>query len=261
MFYNKNNILDSSEFINIFKFQSLINNNGKKFLNNTQKENLFGKKIKISIIIYCIESKYIDKTIYSIVNQNFDNYEIIIIYDNYDIFDYNYIPNISKRNIKNIQIINNNDIKGMMYSYSIGVLKSIGDYILILQSGFTLAQENILSSLYNNSINLNADILEFNLLINNNIEIKNNNLILYKCMHYKSDIDLKEIKNNKNFRQIDQEKELLFNKLIKSEIYKKIIYKYKLHENNITLYNYYDDIIIFLLNKSKINFKKILMQL
>lgn len=75
-------------------------------------------------------------------------------------------------------------------------------------------------------------------------------------MHYKSDIDLKDIKNNKNFRQIDQEKEILFNKLIKSEIYKKIIYKYKLHKNNITLYNYYDDIIIFLLKKSKINLKK-----
>ncbi len=56
---------------------------------------------------------------------------------------------------------------------------------------------------------------------------------------------------------LDLKKELITNKLIKSNIYKSIINEYKsIFDNKIT-YNYYDDIIIFLINKKGIKIKRI----
>ena len=50
---------------------------------------------------------------------------------------------------------------------------------------------------------------------------------------------------------------ILINKLIKSNILKNIIRKYKFNRRKNKLYNYFDDIILFLLNKIKAKFKHI----
>ena len=212
------------------------------------------RKIEISVIIFCIEYNNIDKTLISIINQIFNNYEIIIIYDNNDKYNYNYIKKFSS-NYDNIKIINNFKKKGLLYSYSIGVLNAKGEYILMLQSGYTLSDKNVLHKLYYNSINNNIDILEFNLLINEDDNIKNSSLDLYKCLHFKSKIDLKMIKLNKHFMEIEQQKELLVNKFIRTKTFKNIIYKYKLNIYENCIYNNYEDIIFYLLNKNKIKFK------
>ena len=47
----------------------------------------------------------------------------------------------------------------------------------------------------------------------------------------------------------------MFNKLIRADIYKIIIKNHGLNKNIITIYNYYDNILIFLFNKYKLNFK------
>ena len=49
---------------------------------------------------------------------------------------------------------------------------------------------------------------------------------------------------------------LLYNKFIKAKLLKNIINKYNLNKY-INIYNFFDNIIIFLLFKSKINFKRI----
>ena len=243
--------MNKKEFNNIINFQNLILNNNKT---NQLKKNIISRKYKITIIIYCSEYDFLNKTIYSILNQANINNEIIIVYDNNDVSNLKYIKNLTNRYI-NIKIINNKESKGIIYSYSIGVLNAKGEYILSLQPGYTLAKDNSLFSLYNLANNYNSDILEFNLLINKHNNIQNNSLSLYKCLHFESNKDLNIIKDSKKNKDIDQEKELLFNKLIKTNIYKKIIYKYKLHILNITIYNYYENILLFLLNKNNIIIK------
>ena len=127
-----------------------------------------------------------------------------------------------------------------------------------MEPGYTIATNNTLNELYIeiNNTKSDIDILEFNLLINyNEIHIiSKNSLNLYKCEHFKSKTkkELNKLKYNKNIRDIDLQKELLFNKLIKADIYKKLINEYKLNEYNDIIYNYYDDIVIFILLKNNI---------
>ena len=114
-----------------------------------------------------------------------------------------------------------------------------------------------MNKLYKKINSFNFDILEFNLLINNFNNIKINSLSLYKCKHFKSEINLDSFKYNKNQIEIYQEKDLLTNKLIKANLYKNIIIKYKFIELNRNIYNYYDEIILFLIFRAKIVFKRV----
>ena len=168
-------IMNSTEYMSIISFQNL---NAKFQLQNVKKEPIF------SIIIYCDEFKYLLKTLYSTLNQSFDKFEIILIYDNNDQNNFYLIKSYIKT-YKNIKIINNKKRKGILYSYSNGILSSIGDFIFILKSGETLSTENFLNDLFKIINNLRFDILEFNLLINNHNNIKINSLSLYKCKHFK----------------------------------------------------------------------------
>ena len=78
---------------------------------------------------------------------------------------------------------------------------------------------------------------------------------LYKCSHIKSNINIDLIKYNKLIEGIDQDKELLFNKLIKSDLLKNIINEYKLINYKEVIYNYYDNIFIFCLSNSSYKFE------
>ena len=141
-----------------------------------------------------------------------------------------------------------------MYSFSVGTLASKGYYVLNFKSGYTLAKDDILSNLFRIAIEKKVNILEFNLLINKDVKINENSFNLIKCIHSNSSINTNEIKYNKDYKEIDQENELLINKLILNEKYKDIIIKYQLNKYNQIIYNNYDDIIIFLFNKMKYNF-------
>ena len=63
---------------------------------------------------------------------------------------------ILTKKYNNIKLINNKEEKGIFYSYSKGVLESIGEYILTIKPGYSFALETVLNEL-NNSIN-NSDI-------------------------------------------------------------------------------------------------------
>ena len=144
-----------------------------------------------------------------------------------------------------------------MYSISLGVLSSKGKYILILEPSNTLSKQNSLNELYNFASDENIDILEFNLLINYKETISKNSLFLYKCLHFKSEIDLEKIKYNKNHTNFDLQKDLLINKLIKAETFKNIIKEYNINEIQNKVYNYYDNIFLYILQKSNKSFNHI----
>ena len=244
-------MMDKNEFDDIYNFQNIINKKTNKKTNKCKNN-----KYEITIIIYCIDFKFFNYTFFSIINQINNNNEIIIIYDNYDDNNLKYIKKLTSK-YENIRIVNNDNNRGLLYSYSIGVLQAKGEYILSLQPGFTLAKKKSLSILYKEAKFYQIDILEFNLLINNNNPLKNNSLKVYKCLHLHSNNSFNIIKNNKKYKDIEQEKELFCNKLIKTDIYKKVVSKYILNLNNITIYNYYENILYFLFKKYKIKFKHI----
>ena len=251
--YEKN--LKIKEDIDNFEYEEIYNYQINNYNNNKNNSNLINvSDPKISIIIFCIEYKYLDKTINSIQNQNFTSYEIILIYDNNEQNDINLIQKIAKENPK-IYLINNKNKKGIVYSISLGVLSSKGKYMLILEPSNTLCKQNTLNELYNFVTDGNIDILEFNLLISYKETISKNNLILYKCNHFKSEIDLNKIKYNKNYTNIDLHKDLLINKLIKAEKFKNIIKEYNINEIQREVYNYYDNIFLYILQKSYNSFK------
>ena len=254
-FYQKEiNFKESiSEYMKSFKYENIYNYQITKLNNN--KNSIIKSDIKISIIIFCTEYKYLDKTINSILNQNFSHYEIILIYDNNERNSLDLIKK-SWKEYPNIKIINNKKNRGLLNSISIGVLSSKGKYILILEPSNTLAKQNVLNELYNIISDGNIDILEFNLLINNQENINENSFILYKCYHFKSEINLEVIKYNKNYISIDQQKDLLINKLIKADLLKSIIKEYKLNEFQRIVYNYYDNIFLYFLLKPNNKFNR-----
>ena len=238
--------IDNYEYETIYNYQ----------IANYNKNNLiYINEPKISIIVFCTEYKYLEKTIDSIQKQNFTNYEIILIHDSNEQNDIDLIQRYEKE-FSNIHLIYNKKEKGLLNSISKGILSSKGKYILILEPSNTLVKQNTLNELYNIIIEGNIDILEFNLLINTQKIINKNSLNLYKCHHLKSDLNLEIIKYNKNYIDIDQQKELLINKLIKSDLLKNIIKNYKLNEIQRVVYNYYDNIFLYLLKKSNNNFKR-----
>ena len=226
--YKKNFLIQIGINNDDYLYNNKLSSNEYKFKNHSfeivQNKNI----IEITIIIYCIEYNYLLKTIKSILNQKLINIEIIIIFDSVQKNELNYIKYFIRNN-KRIKLLINKKEKGIVYSLSKGVLSSKGKYILFLESNHIIIGEYILSKLYQSIYNYNLDILEFNLLINKNSndKIDYNSLNVYKCTHLKSDINIKYLKNNNLYIDIDQEKELLFNKLIKSHFFKNIIKKYK----------------------------------
>ena len=241
--------MPSSKYNMIFSYQQMINQNQNKLIKNIPL------KPRFSIVVYCNEYKYLENVINSIEYQNFDDYEIILIYDNNNITESNSIEEFAEL-YNNIKLINNMEEKGRFYSFTKGILESKGEYILTIKPGYTLATETVLSELNNNVYD--SDIIEFNLLTNSEETVKNNTLDLYKCfLHFKSEINLDLIKANKRVRPIELKKELIENKLIKSDIYKSIINEYKsIFEDNV-VYNYYDEIFMYLINKKGIKINHI----
>ena len=256
-FHIKNNI---RRIVGSETLDSIINFQNENFLDSDYNNLNINcvNNISISIIIICRQFKYLDKTIYSIEKQNFTNYEIILIYDMDKNNELDIIRNFIKR-YPNVNFINNYPKKGYLNSIFEGVFFCKGENIIILQPGYSFAHNNTLYELNNYIINNNEDILEFNLLMNNDIKINENNLMQYYCIHQNSKVEkiIDTIKYNKKMREIDQEKELLFNKIIKTEIFKNLISKFKLIYNNKIVDNYYNEIILFSLSKTNYTFKHI----
>ena len=82
---------------------------------------------------YFKKKKFIKKTIVSVLNQTYLNFEFIIIYDDAAQDDYKYIKKISKID-KRIKVIKNSKNLGAGESRNIGIRHSRGKYIAFLDS-------------------------------------------------------------------------------------------------------------------------------
>ena len=90
--------------------------------------------IEISVIIpYFKKKNYIKKTINSIVSQSFKNFEIILIYDDSDLSDLEYIKKILKKNKKSKILVNKKNL-GVGKSRNLGIKKSRGKYCAFIDA-------------------------------------------------------------------------------------------------------------------------------
>ena len=129
--------MNDSEFNQIFNFEKIISNYSIDDINYLNP--------KISVIVYCLNLNFLNRTLYSILHQRNISFEIIFIYDNAinNILINDYLPNS-----KNIKFIRNNFTKGILTSFINGALNAKGDYLLSLHLGETLAKNDILNKLY-----------------------------------------------------------------------------------------------------------------
>ena len=91
----------------------------------------------VSIIIpYYKKKDFISGAINSAINQTYKNIEILIIYDDENFDDMNFLINLQKNN-KKIYIIKNTKRMGAGFSRNIGISKSKGNYIAFLDADDT----------------------------------------------------------------------------------------------------------------------------
>ncbi len=92
------------------------------------------KKYLISIIItYYKKKSFLSRTLSSILNQTYKNYELVFVYDDEDKTDIKYIKSILSK-FKRKKILINNKNLGVAKSRNIGVKFSKGDYIAFIDS-------------------------------------------------------------------------------------------------------------------------------
>ena len=86
----------------------------------------------VSIIMpYFKKRHYIEKSINSVLNQSYNNYEIIIIYDDRDKDDIGFIKKVQNLDSR-IHVIYNSSNLGAGFSRNIGISQAKGDFIAFL---------------------------------------------------------------------------------------------------------------------------------
>lgn len=132
-----------------------------------------------SIIILSFNNEStIEKAIKSALNQNFENFEIILIDDS----STDNSKKVIKKYKKEIEILFNNKNQGISYSRNEGLRKSAGDYILFLD-GDDFLEPDFLEKFSLSIDNDNADLIvcSFNTIINKT-KIKN----IFKKQYYQN---------------------------------------------------------------------------
>ena len=115
-------------------------------------------KYKFSVIIPIFNSeKFIRKTLVHLKNQNFKNFEILIIND-HSIDNSLKICKILSKKYKNISIFNNKKNLGVSISRNKGIKNAKGEYIIFLDSDDYLLNNSI--GKINNFINNKKPIIQ-----------------------------------------------------------------------------------------------------
>ncbi len=143
----------------------MILKNGKKFIDKCMNEKNKNYKIKVQPIISSIIPVYncektIKASVNSIQNQNLTNFEIILINDCSNDNTSQIIENLQENDIR-IKIMNNKKNMGSLYSRSIGVLISSGEYIFPLDNDDMFFNDHVFYSILKVAKESNLDVVGF----------------------------------------------------------------------------------------------------
>jgi len=109
----------------------------------------------------------------SIINQSFQDFEIIIVNDNSNDKTYEVLIKLQKRD-ERIKIINHSKNLGAYHSRAEGVLNSKSKYILFLDPDDLLFNPFLFEEIYKSYLKYNLDIIEFTVFY-----LKQNNKVFY----------------------------------------------------------------------------------
>ena len=149
--YNMTEINIYINYLNDCKSLKRINNK-----NITKRKNPF---LSICISTYNSE-KYIEKSILSIINQSFQDFEIIVINDNSSDKTLEILMKLQKEDAR-IKIINHSQNLGAYHSRVEGVLNSNSTYILFIDPDDMIFNPFLFEKVYDCSLNYNLDIIEY----------------------------------------------------------------------------------------------------
>ena len=83
----------------------------------------------VSVIIpYYKKRNFVKKAIISVLNQSYDNLEILLIFDDTNLNDFDFLKEIAKLD-KRINLIKNNTRLGAGLSRNVGIEQSNGKYV------------------------------------------------------------------------------------------------------------------------------------
>ena len=176
---------------------------------------------KISVIIPIYNGgKYLNYSLKSIQNQIFKDLEIIIIDDNSKDNSLEIIQKYIK-NDKRIKLIKNKVNRRILFCKSIAALNSKGKYIIEVDQDDMIIRDDALTILYNESEKLKLDLLHFKYSVSKNIT----HFINYQKKYIPEDDKNVEIQPKLKMNQFKKDHiYLLWGNLIKSDLYKKVIY-------------------------------------
>jgi glycosyltransferase involved in cell wall biosynthesis len=130
-----------------------------KDINQNKTINYTNPFISVCLPIYNME-KYIERSLLSIINQSFKNFEIIAVNDNSNDQTTNIIQRLKSKDNR-IKIINHNKNLGVYLSRVEAILSSKGEYILLIDPDDMILNQNLFKELFNYNLNNQLDIIEF----------------------------------------------------------------------------------------------------
>ena len=124
---------------------------------------------KVSIIMpYFNKSSFFEEAYHSVLNQNYSNIEIIIIYDDYDLTELSFVKKIIN-NRKNTTLIVNKKNCGVGLSRNIGINRSRGFYITFLDCDDVWKKNKLRNQVFiMNKLKLDFSFTGYNVINENN---------------------------------------------------------------------------------------------
>ncbi len=150
----------------------------------------------VSVIMpYYRKKRHVKNSIISVINQSYKNLELIIIYDDKDLNDFEYIQSITKK-YSNIKIIKNNNNIGAGLSRNNGIENSKGDLIAFLDADDSWYEKKIEKQVtYLNKQNLDFVFCDYVKKTGSKSKkiITNRKALSYKDLLYSCDIGLSTV--------------------------------------------------------------------
>ena len=214
---------------------------------------------KISIVISTMNAeRFINDTLFSIQNQDFDDVEIVIVDDGSDDNTINIINEIMKIDPR-IVLLQNGENRGTTYTKTKGILNTKGKYVMILDQDDMYTQKDAFSTLYFYAEKNNLEILGFSGIFSDKIPFPKPKYIHFYIEYpiiYPPRIkdQMYKVYDNGFVERVGW---YLWNFFIRGDLYKKTINQIDPKFLNVKTVCHEDFIIFFLLTRNAKNYKQI----
>lgn len=142
-------------------------------------------KVEFPYLSICIPSfnmkSYIKKVVISILNQSFQNFEIVIVNDNSNDTTLSEIKKLQLEDNR-IKLINHSKNLGVYNSRVDAIISSKGKYLILIDPDDMFINPNLFQKLYNYNLKYNLDIIEYTVICY--IEKRNTIKIIERYYHF-----------------------------------------------------------------------------